>query len=221
MRLEAVIFDFDGLILDTEKAEFDSWCDIYREHGARLEFREWSICIGTTNVFDPIAHLEGLTGLTLDRGAVTARRVVKNRRLLDGMKLLPGVIARLDEADALGLKVGLASSSTDSWVEGNLREHGIRDRFQVVRTRTQVPRAKPAPDLFLAAAGALGASPVRCVALEDSMNGIRSAKDAGMFCVAVPNELTCQLDLSAADLNVPSLADFTFAQVDALMAVRR
>ena len=221
MRLEAVIFDFDGLILDTEKAEFDSWCEVYREHGATLDFSDWSICIGTSGVFDPVTHLESLTGLKLDPVSVRARVLEIDRKHLDGMKLLPGVLDRLDEADALGIRVGLASSSSDPWVIGNLTEHGIIGRFSAIRTRTQVARPKPAPDLFLAAAAALGADPSRCVALEDSMNGIRSAKDAGMFCVAVPNSLTVQLDLSAADLSVPSLASFTLAQVDALMAVKR
>ena len=221
MKLEAVIFDFDGLILDTERAEFDSWSEIFVEHGVVLEFKEWAICIGTSGVFDPITHLEGLTGLKLDREAVKARAMEKDRRFLDDMKLLPGVIDRLDEAKLLGMKVGLASSSSDPWVHGNLREHGIFDRFEAIRTRTQVPNPKPAPDLFLAAAAALGVSPRHCVALEDSMNGIKSAKDAGMFCVAVPNGLTGQLDLSAADLKVASLADFSFKQVDALMEARR
>ena len=221
MRLEAVIFDFDGLILDTEKAEFDSWCEVYREHGATLEFSDWSICIGTSGVFDPVIHLESLTGLKLDPAAIRARVLEIDRKFLDGMKLLPGVLDRLDEADSLGLKVGLASSSSDPWVIGNLTEHGIIGRFGAIRTRTQVPRPKPAPDLFLAAAEALGVSPARCVALEDSMNGIRSAKDAGMFCVAVPNGLTIRLDLTAADLRVASLADFTLAQIDGMLEVKR
>lgn len=221
MKLEAVVFDFDGLILDTEKAEFDSWCEVYREHGATLDFEDWCVCIGTSGAFDPVAHLEGLVKTSLDRQAVRARVMEKDRKYLDGMELLPGVLDRLDEAGRLGMKVGLASSSSDEWVTGNLRKHGILGRFQAVRTRTTVPRPKPAPDLFLAAAEALGASPSRCVALEDSMNGIRSAKDAGMFCVAVPNGLTCRLDLSAADVRYASLADFTFAGLEALAGVKR
>jgi HAD superfamily hydrolase (TIGR01509 family) len=214
--LEAVIFDFDGLILDTERAEFDSWCAVYREFGAELAFADWSVCIGTTNAFDPVSHLEKLTGRRHDREAVRARVLEKDRKMLDEMELLPGVLDRLDEADAMGVKVGLASSSTDQWVRGNLAEHGILGRFQAIRTRTQVARAKPFPDLFLAAAEALGAAPERCIALEDSMNGVRSAKEAGMFCIAVPNSLTCQLDLSAADLQVASLRDFTFAGLSQL-----
>jgi len=221
MKMRAVIFDFDGLILDTERAEFDSWSDVYREHGVALDFRDWSVCIGTSGVFDPVTHLEKLTGMSLDRESVKARVLQKDRKYLDGMNLLPGVISRLDEADALGLKIGLASSSSDPWVHGNLREHGIFGRFQVIRTRTQVPRPKPAPDLFLAAAAALGVAPAFCVALEDSMNGIRSAKDAGMVCVAIPNSLTCQLDLSAADFRYASLADFTFSGLDGLVAAGR
>ena len=220
MSLRAVIFDFDGLILDTEKAEFDSWQEVYQEHGVELDFNDWAVCIGTSGAFDPVGHLMKLTGLALDRDAVRAQQDEKNRRYLAGMTLFPGVIDRLDEAAASGLGVGLASSASDGWVVGNLRRHGILERFHAIRTRTQVLRAKPAPDLFLATAEALCVSPSESVVLEDSLNGVKAAKAAGMFCVAVPNGLTSRMDLSGADLRVSGLASFTLAEVGRLMEAK-
>jgi beta-phosphoglucomutase-like phosphatase (HAD superfamily) len=199
--------------MDTEKAEFESWSEIYREHGTELEFSEWGVCIGTTNAFDPLARLEELLGHPVDRVAVKARMEEKDRRKLDGLGLLPGVLDRLDEADALGIRVGLASSASDRWVLGHLRAQGIEGRFAAIRTRTAVPRTKPFPDLFLAVAGALGVPPASCIVLEDSVNGIMAARAAGMFCVAVPNEITRRLDLTGADMMVPSLATLSLADI--------
>jgi len=199
--------------VDTEKTAFESWQDVFRSHGARLDFSDWARDIGTAGQFDPIADLERQTGRKFDatETRAKARQLEDQKNAL--MELLPGVVERLDEAVALGLRVGLASSASERWVLGHLAARGIAGRFHAVKTRNQVPRLKPAPDLFLAVAGALGVAASECVALEDSPNGIASARAAGMFCVAVPNEITRTLDLSGADMQVPSLARLSLAEV--------
>jgi HAD superfamily hydrolase (TIGR01509 family) len=209
----AVILDFDGLILDTETPVFEAWQQAYRRRGQELRMVEWQHALGTHGGFDPYAHLESLLGSTLSRDELLAEVQAHNRATCDAQDLLPGVVDRLDEARDLGLGIAVASSSPRGWVEGWLGRHGIRDRFDVLCGREDVAKVKPAPDLFLLAAERLRVAPEACVVFEDSPNGMRAARAAGMWCVAVPNRLTRELPLPDPDLVLPSLAARTLAEV--------
>jgi HAD superfamily hydrolase (TIGR01509 family) len=212
-RLKAVIFDFDGLILGTEETQLTAWQEIFREHGAELTLAEWSVCIGTFGAFDEVTHLEKLIGRPVDRAAVRADFKGREAALLAGLNLLPGVRDRLDEALASGIRRAIASSSETTWVEPHLARHGIRHLFEAVVVRNEHLPAKPRPDIYLAALAALGVTADEAVAFEDSMNGILAAKAAGIYCVAVPNAVTRDLDLTAADRRVESLAHLTLAEL--------
>jgi HAD superfamily hydrolase (TIGR01509 family) len=169
--------------------------------------------VGSTDtVFHPQHHLEERLGRALTEEVLTRRRDRRNQLILAN-RVLPGVVARLDEARGLGLKLGVASSSTREWVRGHLARLGILDRFQCVRCRDDVAHAKPEPDLYLAVAECLGVRPDEAIAVEDSPNGITAAKRAGMACVAIPNLITAKLDISHADLVLNSLADVTMAEL--------
>jgi beta-phosphoglucomutase-like phosphatase (HAD superfamily) len=133
------------------------------------------------------------------------------------MDAMPGVRDRLAEGRALGLKLAIASSSEQAWVDDHLRALTLAPLFDAVLVRNDRLPAKPKPDLYLAALAALGASASEAVAFEDSMNGIAAAKAAGIFCVAVPNAMTSGLDLSRADLRVDSLRDVTLAGLAGLL----
>jgi len=128
-------------------------------------------------------------------------------------QLLPGILQHVDAAKSLGLKLGVASSSTRDWVRGHLDRLGILGRFDCVRCRDDVASAKPAPDLYIAVLDCLGVSPAEALALEDSPNGVIAAKRTGMRCVAIPNSITAQLDLSAADIVLPSLSEVTLPEL--------
>ena len=203
----AVVLDFDGLILDTETPIFEAWREAYRGRGQVLSMDDWQHSLGTNGGFDPLARLVALAGEELDREAVEREVEEANRRACDAQALLPGVEALLVEAERLGLRRAVASSSSRAWVEGWLTRHGIRHRVEVICARDDVARVKPAPDLFLLAAERLGLPPAACIVFEDSPNGMRAARAAGMRCVAVPNGLTCQLRLPDPDLVVASLAE--------------
>jgi HAD superfamily hydrolase (TIGR01509 family) len=219
MTFRAVILDFDGLILDTESPILDSWQREYRDHGCELGMEHWQHALGTMGGFDPFGHLLTLTGKTLDREETVKRVNERNWAECERLDLLPGVKDRLHEARALGLGTAVASSSTAEWVERWLGRHAIRHLFDVRCTREDVARVKPAPDLFLLAAERLGVPPETCVVFEDSPNGIRAAKAAGMRSVAVPNALTTQLVLPEPDLVVASLAERKLAEILAVFAV--
>jgi HAD superfamily hydrolase (TIGR01509 family) len=209
----AVVLDFDGLILDTETPIFEAWREAYRGRGQVLSMDDWQHSLGTNGGFDPLARLVELAGEGLDGPAVEREVQEANRRACDAQSLLPGVEAVLVEAERLGLRRAVASSSSRAWVEGWLTRHGIRDRVEVICARDDVARVKPAPDLFLLAAERLALPPAACLVFEDSPNGMRAARAAGMRCVAVPNGLTRQLRLPDPDLVLASLAERPLAAI--------
>ncbi len=203
----AVIFDFDGLIVDTETPEFHAWQEIYRRHGTELAIETWLPCIGTGSVFDPHAHMEELIGRTLDREEIAIVRRTLNQELVAREALRPGVRQTLETAQSLGWKIGLASSSSRAWVEPHLERLGIFEFFEDLQTRDLVEKVKPDPALYRQALFALGVEAGEAVALEDSLNGLRAARAAGIFTVAIPNGMTRHLDLSEADLILGSMED--------------
>ncbi|WP_420360749.1 HAD family hydrolase [Actinopolymorpha rutila] len=208
------MFDFDGLVVDTETPEFLAWQEIFVDHGAVLELATWAGVIGTTDHhFDPYTALEHASCRTVDRDAIRTARRARIRELLSDQPVLPGVEDYLRQARDRGLRVGLASSSSRDWVHGHLAERGLLHHFDTIRTGDEVERTKPDPTLYRLATADLGVEPARAVALEDSPNGVAAAKRAGMFCVVVPNPLTRQLDVAAADLRVDSLANLPLTQL--------
>ncbi len=210
----AVIFDFDGLILETEEPTYKSWQEIYQSFGFSLPFSTWEIMVGTTQSdFNPRLELEKLVGKALDWDLLEARRQVSENAHIELQPVLPGARQYLQDARCLGLKVGLASNSSTSWVTRHLTRIGLFNCFDCIRTSTDVPDLKPSPALYLSALQGLGVQAGEAFALEDSPLGIRSAKAAGLLCVAVPNVLTSRLDLSQADFRVESLEEMPFEEL--------
>jgi HAD superfamily hydrolase (TIGR01509 family) len=211
--IRAIVFDFDGLILDTEEPVYRSWLEVYHAHGQQLPFDRWVEIVGsTTTGFHPQRHLEELIGGPLP-AEVLERRAGRRTEMILSRQLLPGIVEHLEAARKAGVKLGVASSSTNEWVRGHLARLGIIELFDCIRCRDDVAHAKPEPDLYLAALDCLGVPASEAVAIEDSPNGITAAKRAGMRCVAVPNSITKGLDLSHADLLLGSLAEVTLPEL--------
>ncbi len=219
VQIVALIFDFDGTLLDTETPEYHAWQQIYREHGASLTLAEWLEGVGTWYAFDPYTDLECKLGHPLDRAAIQARLKVLHHDVLLEMGLRDGVEGLLCEAHRRGLKLAVASSSDHRWVDAHLARYGLLEAFDAVLCRDDVPpgRSKPHPDLYLAALNALGVSADAAIAFEDSLNGVRAAKAAGLFVVAVTNAVTQHLPMDEADLVVRS---FDEVDLDRLQARR-
>ena len=212
--MRAVIFDFDGLIVDTETPAYEAWSAIYREHGAELLLSDWVSCVGAADLpFDAVAHLSKLIGRPLDKAKLTADKEERKSAVCNSQAPLPGVVERLIEAQALGLPLAVASSSTADWVHGHLDRLGLRPHFKLTRTRGDVVRGKPHPDLYLSAAAGLGVSASDCVVFEDSLNGLKAAKAAGARCYVIPNRITESCNFQAADGIYPSLAHVSLAQL--------
>jgi HAD superfamily hydrolase (TIGR01509 family) len=211
--LGALILDFDGLIVDTETPIFEAWRAAFARRGQELRLSEWQHAVGTFRGFDASAHLSELLGEKVDEDALESE--VRGSYLLacEAQPVLPGVVALLEEARRLGLGTAVASSATRGWVLGWLGKHGIGHLFDGVCGREDVARVKPAPDLFLLAAERLGMEPSACLVFEDSPNGVRAARAAGMRCVAVPNPITRPLDLGEPDLVLRSASELPLPEV--------
>lgn len=213
--VRALVFDFDGLILDTEEPVYRAWAEVYARHGQELALDFWTSIIGRgSDFFDPMAELEGRLGRQLERELVQAERRARQRELVAAQTVLPGVLEWREEAAAAGVGLGVASSSTRSWVVGHLERLGL-DGWACIRCRDDVPHPKPAPDVYLAVLDCIGAAPGEAIAVEDSTFGVEAAKEAGLYCVAVPSSMTRDHDLRRADLVVGSLLDVSFADVAA------
>lgn len=203
--MDALVFDFDGLILDTEWPAYITVAEAFQAHGVEMPLERWQSRIGRGDNPPWTEWLAAEVDGEVDHAKVDETRRVRKNRLTEANELQPGVLGLLDAAAHHGLKTAVASSSPLSWVGRHLERHRILDRFDAVRTRDDVQQAKPWPDVFLAASDALGVKPSRVIVFEDSVNGVIAAKDAGMFCVAVPNRITIGGDFSRADLVVESL----------------
>lgn len=216
MSIKALVFDFDGLMLDTESPVLRSFQEVFEQHGAVLSDELWGDYIGRDSTsFDIYGHLEALIGRTIERDAVHRGRRARCDELILLEQIRPGVVAWLDDARTAGLTCAVASSSSRVWVEGHLVRHGLLDRFVCLRCRDDVPRAKPAPDLYLAALDVLGVAPAEAIAIEDSPHGVASAKAAGLYCLAVPNDVTRALCFDHADLVIESLNDLALSDLHA------
>lgn len=211
--IKGLIFDFDGLIVDTESPGFQAWSEIYETHGCSLPFDKYSDCIGTIDGFDLHGFLEEQLGRALDRDGVEAACNARWMELARQQPLLPGIASCVSGAKARGLKLAVASSSTSEWVTGNLRRYSLLDQFDAICTRDDVAAVKPDPALYLLALERLGVEASDAIAFEDSPHGILAAKRAGIFCIAVPNPLTAKLPLDLADLRLASLEDFSVDHV--------
>ena len=218
MPVRALVFDFDGLVADTEGPEYEAWRDTWAEYGHELTIEEWAQCIGTVGGWDPLDALRARVGAGFDPDEANDRRRARHRPAIAALTApLPGVLDLLVEAKAAGLRTAIASSSDESWVPPLLDQLRLVDHFEHVTLYDGTCPAKPAPDLYLRACAALEVAPAEAVAFEDSPNGIAAAKAAGLRCVAVPNALTRSLDLSAADVVLETLEGVGLEQLYACL----
>lgn len=220
MTPDAVVFDFDGLILDTEWAIYESAEAAFRAHGHTLTVPVWATIIGTNselpNWWEGLCEAAGVSGFA--RGDFDAVYEAQDRSIRDRLPALPGVVELVNELAEAGVPVGVASSSSRGWLDRHLDRLGLSHHFGAIIGADLVGGVgKPAPDVYLKACADLGADPRRSIALEDSANGARAAKAAGMRVVAVPSRITVHNDFRHTDLVVGSLVDLSLARLAALV----
>ncbi|WP_082687089.1 HAD family phosphatase [Bacillus sp. FJAT-27445] len=210
--IKGIIFDFDGLIVDTESLWFEAYKEVMGEFGCELPLEEFSKVIGTT---DEVLkdYFQKTTGITVDEAGLHLKTNELYRQKSGGLELREGVREYLEEARELGLKIGLASSSRRDWVESYLRKFGIFEYFETIMTKEDVDKVKPDPALYIRALESLGIDADEAVAFEDSLNGSAAAIAAGMHCVIVPNPVTNHLPFEKYRLRLASMAEKSLAEV--------
>jgi HAD superfamily hydrolase (TIGR01509 family) len=197
------------MIVDTETPEFTAWQSVFQAHECDLHPLDWVHCIGTNNALDPHLLLEEKSGRTLDRVEIQTRQRESAEELLSAVRLCAGVADLIAAARLRGLKLAVASSSSRKWVLRWLDQFGLSSYFDVFKNRDDVEKVKPDPALYLQALVELQVSADEAIAFEDSLNGLRAARAAGIFTVVVPNAMTRHLALGEADVLLDSLEQFS------------
>jgi HAD superfamily hydrolase (TIGR01509 family) len=212
--IKALLFDFDGLMVDTEWAIYQSWLELYQSFGLPLDAADWVKVVGIIDdELDYFKDIQAQTGLTPDWGTVGRLRRQRERELVSSLPALPGVLSYLEDARRLGLRLGMASTSSLEWVSEHLSQRGLLDYFECIRTRDHVSKLKPDPEPYLSVLNGMRLEASQALALEDSHPGVTSAKGAGLYCVAVPNRLTRLRPPDHADLVLDSLEDLSLEEL--------
>ncbi len=214
--IQALILDFDGLIIETELADFQSWQEIYQHYGGTLSLTTWLPLIGTgssSRTFHPHDYLESQLGRSLNREEIRAQRRRRYTELVEAQPLLPGVESLITEANHYGLQLAVASSSSREWVTGHLARRGLEAHFECIVCGDEVAQAKPFPDVYHTVLTKLGIQAHQAIACEDSPNGVQAARQAGIFCIAIPNPLMQQFPFDQANLRLVSLTELRLEEL--------
>ncbi len=210
--IKAVVFDFDGLILDTETVWFECYKEVLAQYQLELTLERFAPSIGThnddfRNYIEQELAKPGI-GLMIEQevSAMIPGRV-------DVLQARAGVQSYLQEAKRLGLRIGLATSSDRKWIGYYLQRLELRDYFEVIKTSDDVSAVKPDPELYLRVVDELGIAAHEAVAFEDSLNGLRAAKGAGLHCTIVPNPVTSLLPFEHYDLRLSSMEEMSLSEV--------
>jgi HAD superfamily hydrolase (TIGR01509 family) len=220
--IQALFFDFDGVILETEEPGYWGWQKTYAEQGQELKLEQFALVIGTHFLhFDPKKDLEAKVGHALDWERLDRERREFYSHIIAKQPVLPGVIDLIHEARSAGVTVAIVSSSPREWIDHWLNHTRMKDQFDYVMCVDEVPTPKPAPDLYQAALRRFRLSADEAVAIEDSPNGSKAAQAAGLFCLIVPSEITARLKFEVDFPRVDSLAGMTLARLDGMKAAHR
>lgn len=218
LPFEAIIFDHDGTLIDTETPDFLACSRLCDELGISFSLEYWAKKIvgrigGYDDLYEDIirGHCNGFTKADMKKRL----RELWQITLVD-VALMPGVSRLLAELQAAGYPLAVATASDRNWIERWFSQFNLHTYFQVVATRDDVVYNKPAPDVYLVAASRLGVRPERCLVFEDTLVGAQAAKAAGMTVVAAPSHLTKILDFSQADDIVESLEGVTIEWIEGL-----
>lgn len=217
--IKAIVFDFDGTIIDTETAWFYAFRDEYQKHGIELTLEQYSKCIGTSlHSFNPYEYINTVLEKPIDLKAFGQKVRDQHSEFMGKEKIRPGIMDYLNKAKAAGLKIGLASSSHREWIDTYLDQLNLRSYFECIRTGDQVEKVKPDPALYLQTLKCLGVEPHEAIAVEDSPNGARAAAAAGMHYVVCPNTITKSLSFDTTQFHASCLGELTF---DELLASKK
>ncbi|MDP4161899.1 MAG: HAD family hydrolase [Bacillota bacterium] len=216
--IKAVVFDFDGLIVDTESVWFEAFKDVLHHYGLQLELDHFSKVIGTNDTV-LYSFIQENSKQEVDIAEIKSKAHSIFHEKMGQPFLREGVKEYLETAKTMGLKIGLASSSTRQWVEGYLEALEIHHYFETICTRDDVNQVKPDPELYLLAVKKLGVAPDEVLAFEDSLNGLLAARKAGLYCAIVPNLVTAHLPFEDFHFRLESMAHMSLNELINLLVL--
>lgn len=215
MILKALIFDFDGTILDTERTEILAWQFVYQEYGFELPLLKWiEKNVGTCHrLFDPFIHLSELVTDVLDENLIHQKRRKKLFELIAELQPFPGVLEWITAAKKHGMQLGIASNSDATWVHGHLERLQLKHYFDVILTREDVMQPKPHPEIYERALAQFNIQTHEALVIEDSPAGVTAALAAKIECVVVPNSITEQLIFPKTKYKLKNLLQISLEQL--------
>lgn len=219
MKYKAVIFDVDGLMIDTEKLHSEAHEAVIREYGKVPVTNDFGIVhIIGKSIYENSEIIRRKYNIDADAKTLEEKKHLEYLRILKHKKIapLPGVKKLYALLKKAGIKVALGTGGTKRALPLILENIGMPDSFEVIVALEDVKRGKPTPDVYLEVAKRLGVEPKFCVVLEDSQSGVEAAKNAGMKVIAVPNSYTKHQDFSKADKIINSLSDITLEMIKTL-----
>ncbi|MER2000484.1 MAG: HAD family phosphatase [Lysinibacillus sp.] len=207
--MKAIIFDFDGTIIDTETAWYLVFKNAYKQYGIDLSLETYSHCLGTNlATFNPYTHLTTHHNISMDLEEFKISIQEDYAKLIEKEALRPGILNLLQEAKQAGFKIGLASSSHREWIDKFVNLLGLEGYFDCYCTADTVSNVKPDPELYLQALEQLGVQANEAIAIEDSPNGARAAVSAGLHTIVIKNTLTKQLQFDQGHHTIESLEHY-------------
>ncbi len=211
MIIKGIIFDFDGLICDTETPELRAWEALFNDYSLIFPFDRYQETIGSVhNDETPFIFLEEMLAQPINRVKTKEKFTYVRNKLIELEPIRPGILDYIKKANSYHLKVGLASSSPRAWIDYHLNRLKISAYFGCIKTFNDVSKTKPDPELYLKTLDCMNLKPNAVIALEDSPNGVAAAKKAGVFVAVFPNEVTGNFDFDNADLLIDSIEDMPF-----------
>jgi HAD superfamily hydrolase (TIGR01509 family) len=211
---QALVFDLDGTIVDTETPEFESIKAVWADHGLEYTIGHFEHVIGTADASsDWFDELLVAVGRPIDRSVIDGRRREVHRALVDLLAPRDGIVDLIEEAAAAGVPIAVASNSPRWWVAARLQALALHQHIAVMVTLDESTRPKPDPAPFLQACAAVGAAPAMSVAFEDSATGVASARAAGLYTIGCAGPMSRNHDLTAAHRIVGSHVEVTLAEL--------
>ena len=205
--VQAILFDLDGLMVDSEPHSLASWQAVMARRGVTLEPSVLDSILGQRLIETARLFVERYNLSDAPEQLSQEKESYQIAHLNGQVKPMPGLSVLLDDVERRGVRTTVASSGARAYVQAVLDEIHLQHQFETLITAEDVTHGKPAPDVFLLAARAVDVPPEQCLVLEDAPSGIQAAKSAGMRCIAIPHQYTRGLDLSGADWILSSFAD--------------